>query len=148
MQALLISLLLLAPPVAASSQGSAVKAAKGHSALKFEVAPKATVIYVDGRKKGSAGKVHKVRVKPGKHDVRLVFNKDETEFEINVQKAQEIVVKYAFEDSGRPAPKVPEKKPAPDKKAPKEKPAPSQPKPDQQGPHDEPYDDFDSDIPR
>ncbi len=147
MNALLLSALLFSVPAQSTTpdslQAEAVRGGKKSGTIKFEVAPKSTVIYVDGRKKGKAAKVKKVRVRAGKHDLRLVYNKDETEFEVKVQKGNVLVIKYAFEDSGRPLPKVPEPKAKP---APKDK--KDQPKePDKSG-DDEPYEDFDSDIPR
>ena len=157
MNALLLSVLFIAPMTSQSTvqntthdNAKQVRAAKTPTLIKFEVAPKATMIYVDGRKKGKAGKVHKVRVKPGKHDVRLVFNRDETEFEIKIQKGKILVIKYAFEDSGRPTPKIPEPKakPKPKKESPRAQPDRRDENPDKSRDDDEPYDDFDSDIPR
>ncbi|MFH1811449.1 MAG: hypothetical protein ABIJ09_22095 [Pseudomonadota bacterium] len=127
-----------------------VKAKAAPTQLQFEVEPANVIIFVDNKKKGVAKKLKAVNVKPGTHTVKLVWNKDETEFDIKVEKGRTVVVKYAFEDSGKentpPAEETPppaednKKKDAPKGKQDK---APSPPPDD-----DEPGDDLDSDIPR
>jgi hypothetical protein len=159
---LLLTTLSAMPPVLLDDACVATKVAAkaGPTQLAFEVEPESVIIYVDSKKKGVAKKLKHVAVKPGTHTVRLVWNKDETEFDIKVEKGRTIVVKYAFEDSGaetpppseetppaadedskKDAPKARQKEKGDEKEKDREK-APAPPPAD-----DEPSDDLDSDIP-
>ena len=77
---------------------------EGPTQLTFEIEPKSTEIYVDKRKLGRADRVKVHKVRPGKHEIRLVYKKDETEFDVSVARGQSLEVKYAFEDSGNEPP--------------------------------------------
>lgn len=154
-----MSMWLLATTLCALPAGSietgpgavTVASAAGPTQLQFEVEPESVIIWVDGKKKGVAKKLKHVPVKPGTHSVKLVWNKDETEFDIKVDKGKTVVVKYAFEDSGSVAP-PPEETPAPaedSKKKDEPKAKPKKDKAPEPPPADEePGDDLDSDIPR
>lgn len=89
---------------------------KTPTALVFEIEPDSVVIHVDGKRKGTAGKVKKVPVNPGRHLVRLVNDRDETEFEVKVRKGESLKVQYMFEDSGSQRPAPPAEEPGSEKK--------------------------------
>lgn len=70
--------------------------------IRFEVIPtENTVAYIDGKKVGELTKIDVVPVKPGKHTLKLVHNKDEVEVDVVVVNRQILNFKYAFEDSGK-----------------------------------------------
>ncbi len=70
--------------------------------IKFEVIPvENTVAFIDGKKIGEVSKIDVLPVKPGKHLLKLVHNKDEVEVEVVVANKQILNFKYAFEDSGK-----------------------------------------------
>jgi hypothetical protein len=113
MNALLLVLWTGVAPVDLALPSQAVVTKEGPTQLTFEIEPKATDIYVDKRKLGKAGKVKVLKVRPGKHEIRLVYKKDETEFDVSVARGQSLEVKYAFEDSGNePPPPSPSPHPA------------------------------------
>jgi len=104
MNALLLVLCTAVAPADLALPSQAVVTKEGPTQLTFEIEPKGTDIYVDKRKLGKAGKVKVLKVKPGKHEIRLVYKKDETEFDVSVARGQSLEVKYAFEDSGNEPP--------------------------------------------
>ena len=70
--------------------------------IKFEVIPaENTTAYIDGKKVGEVTKIDVVPVKPGKHTIKLVHNKDEVEVDVVVVNEQILNFKYAFEDSSK-----------------------------------------------
>lgn len=70
--------------------------------IKFDVIPaENTIVYIDGKKIGEVKKIDVVPVKPGKHSIKLVHNKDEVEVDVVVVNKQILNFKYAFEDSGK-----------------------------------------------
>ncbi|MCX7942944.1 MAG: hypothetical protein N2746_00310 [Deltaproteobacteria bacterium] len=70
--------------------------------IKFEVIPaENTIAFIDGKKIGEITKIDVVPVKPGRHTIKLVHNKDEVEVDVVVVKNQILNFKYAFEDSGK-----------------------------------------------
>lgn len=110
MNALLLVLWTGVAPVDLALPSQAVVTKEGPTQLTFEIEPKGTEIYVDKRKLGKAGKVKVLKVRPGKHEIRLVYKRDETEFDVSVARGQSLEVKYAFEDSGNEQPPVEEPK--------------------------------------
>jgi len=72
--------------------------------ITWKVTPESVVIFVDGKKIGTADKAKPTRLKAGQHLIKLVWGKDEAEEPFTVVANQEIQFEYAFEDSGKPAP--------------------------------------------
>ncbi|MCX7958490.1 MAG: hypothetical protein N3B13_05520 [Deltaproteobacteria bacterium] len=70
--------------------------------IRFEVIPaENTIAFINGKKVGEVSKLDVVPVKPGKHTIKLLHNKDEVEVDVVVVKNQVLNFKYAFEDSGK-----------------------------------------------
>ncbi|MBI5529224.1 MAG: PEGA domain-containing protein [Deltaproteobacteria bacterium] len=98
----LVALVVVALAVAASAQEKKKGPPKGRTQITFEVTPSSTVVYVDGKKHGEAGKLTTVgvAVSAGTHAVRLVHGGDEMEADVNVKAGQSLNFRYVFEDSG------------------------------------------------
>ncbi|MFO0723377.1 MAG: hypothetical protein U1E65_06330 [Myxococcota bacterium] len=64
--------------------------------ISWEVEPAQVVIFLDDKKVGDAGSTKFTEAKPGKHVVKLVLGKDETEMEVNVKKGQALKFTFAF----------------------------------------------------
>lgn len=105
--------LLLALAVAASPKAPA----KEETALVLNIKPAEVVVYLDGRKLGTADKVSTVKVKPGDHTIKLVLKKDSSEDVVTVKKGQKKVWEFDMTDSGdpsqKPKPEVPTDAPPP-----------------------------------
>lgn len=71
---------------------------EGKTGISWEVQPAEVVIYLDDKKIGTAGELKFSEAKPGKHTVKLMRGKDETEMEISVKKGQALKFVYQFED--------------------------------------------------
>ncbi|MBN2358972.1 MAG: hypothetical protein JXR83_05935 [Deltaproteobacteria bacterium] len=159
MNALLLLLCMGAVPADTGLVDQPVATREGPTQLTFNIEPKSTEIYVDKRKLGRADRVKAHRVRPGKHEIRLVYKRDETEFDVSVARGQSLEIKYAFEDSGNEMPPPAEegkKGKAKGKSKEKAKPAPDDDdiggqSPDDEGkkrePEPEPMPDLDDDIP-
>ncbi|MEW5854120.1 MAG: hypothetical protein AB2A00_35420 [Myxococcota bacterium] len=78
--------------------------AKKEGMITWKVAPESVVIFVDGKKVGTAGTAKPHKVKPGQHLIKLVWGKDEAEEPIDVPAGQSVEFQYTFEDSGKPQP--------------------------------------------
>jgi|JI102314A2RNA_FD_contig_41_4097486_length_510_multi_2_in_0_out_0_1 hypothetical protein len=87
-----------AAPDAVQAEGKEGKANEGKTGIAWEVQPAEVVIFVDDKRIGTAGELKFTEAKPGKHTVKLMRNKDETEMEVNVKKGQAIKFVYQFED--------------------------------------------------
>lgn len=70
----------------------------GATGIEWQIEPEGVEIYVDGKKVGEAGKVQFTALKPGKHSVRLVRHKDETEIDVDLKKGQTLKFAFKFED--------------------------------------------------
>ena len=64
------------------------KQPKPQTAIQWEIEPSSVVVYLDKKKLGRAGDLKRTPAKPGRHTVRLVKGKDETEIDIQVTKGQ------------------------------------------------------------
>ena len=67
------------------------------SAIRWEVTPPSVVVYLDGKKLGRAGDLKATPTTPGRHAIRLVNGKDETELEIEVGEGQ--IVRFVLDFS-------------------------------------------------
>ena len=66
--------------------------------LKIDVKPAAAVVYVDGKRKGTGAKPITLPVEPGRHTIRIVFNRDEHQETILVKRGETTKWSWAFED--------------------------------------------------
>ena len=83
--------------VVTSRMPSAQAAPQDKTGINWEVEPATVVIYLDDKRLGEAGKLKFTDAKPGKHTVRLVNGKDETEAEIVVKKGQSLKFSFSFD---------------------------------------------------
>jgi len=65
--------------------------------LDLRVTPEEVEIYVDGKKRGTAGELTFIATRPGTHEVRLVRGGDELQVDIVVKKNQVVQFTYEFE---------------------------------------------------
>ena len=82
----------------AAADGKGKKPPTETTGIEWQVEPEGVEIYLDGKKIGEAGKLGFTPVKPGKHAVRLVRVKDETEIDVEVKKGQTLKFAFKFED--------------------------------------------------
>lgn len=82
----------------ASAEESKKKAPAGGTGIEWHVEPEGVEIYLNGKKIGEAGRISFTPTKPGKHAVRLVRVKDETEIDVEVKKGQTLKFTFKFED--------------------------------------------------
>lgn len=84
--------------VVSSARTPAAEAApQDKTGINWEVEPATVVIYLDDKRLGEAGKLKFTDAKPGKHTVKLVNGKDETEAEIVVKKGQSLKFAFSFD---------------------------------------------------
>jgi hypothetical protein len=81
-------------------------AAPGPTTLTIEVSPEDTVIYVDGKKKGTGAKPVTVKVTPGNHIVKVSRKGEGHEEQVHVKAGEKKTWMWAFE--GSPPPKAKE----------------------------------------
>lgn len=120
--------LALATAVALSGAPSTAKKTQ----LLLEVKPESVVIYVDGKRKGTAGKVRTVKVTPGTHLIKLVNGRDVHEEPVTVKSGQSLTWKMEFGDDKPKSVRGDDEKPSGDgdgeqaqpKDTPADKPAP------------------------
>lgn len=110
----LVAPLLMGETPAMAAPKAAKKKDKDKDAIgeiRWKVEPADVIIYLDGKKVGTAAKAHPVKVKAGQHIVKLVWKKDEVEEPLNVPLHQSIEFQYVFEDSGAQQPQPTEPTP-------------------------------------
>ncbi len=90
----------------------------GPTTLTIEVAPEDTVIFLDGKKKGTGAKPVTVKVKPGRHIIKVQRKGEGHEEEVEVKAGEKKTWKWAFE--GSPPPKAKEPKEGKEAEKPKE----------------------------
>jgi hypothetical protein len=73
------------------------KVSADKTGISWEVEPPEVQIFLDDKKLGDAGKIKFTETKPGKHTVRLVLGKDETETEVSVKKGQTLKFNFSFD---------------------------------------------------
>jgi PEGA domain len=92
---LLLSLMLTAAPA-------------GPTTLIIEVQPEDTVVYVDGKKKGTGAKAVTIKNIPaGRHIIKVQRKGEGHEEEIVIKNGEKKTWKWAFEGSPPPKPKEP-----------------------------------------
>lgn len=82
------------PPRAQPVRTKAAKKAQ----IDFDIQPPEVVIYLDGKRLGTAQEVDKVTVKPGRRVIKLEKGGDTTELELRVDKGRVLRFSYDFED--------------------------------------------------
>jgi hypothetical protein len=89
----------------------------GPTRLRLEVKPVSAVIYVDGKKRGTAtDKPLLITVTPGHHQIKVTYKKDSSEEPVTVKKGETLNWKYEFEeDQPKKPPPEPPGEAAPDK---------------------------------
>lgn len=88
---LLLTLMLAAAP------------AKGPTTLIIEVAPEDTVVFVDGKKKGTGAKPITLKnISPGAHIIKLQRKGESHEDQVILKAGEKKTWKWAFEGSGPP----------------------------------------------
>jgi hypothetical protein len=94
----------MAPRPAWAQQPQRKPAKEKMGTVVWKVAPANVIIFVDGKKIGSASKVKTTKVRPGQHLIRLVWNKDVVEEPISVGAGETREFQYTLEDSGTAPP--------------------------------------------
>jgi hypothetical protein len=90
---------MLAWPLILAVVAGAPPPGNGPTRIRFEVKPPAAVIYLDGKRRGTAGdKPFLVTVTPGKHQIKVTYKKDSSEEPVSVKKGETMNWKYEFED--------------------------------------------------
>ncbi len=78
----------------------APKAPKGATAkLLLKIAPADAEVFVDGDRKGKAGKVHELPVTPGTHEVTVKYKGDEHTREVTLKRNQSSTLEWTLEES-------------------------------------------------
>ena len=93
---MMLTALALASPSTATTR-TPVSATRS-TGIEFQVTPPSVVIFLDGRRLGSADKVSHVPTKPGRRVVRLKRGPDETEMELLLTRGKTLKFAYDFSD--------------------------------------------------
>ncbi len=75
-----------------------VNKTKLKTGIKWEVQPEHTVIKLDGKRLGTAGKVTFTKTRAGKHTVHLIKGGDETEMDVHVKKGNILKIAFSFDE--------------------------------------------------
>lgn len=97
--ALLTAASVVSEPVYAAAKPRKISPKEG--VITWKVSPDDVVIFVDGKKLGTADKAKPAKLKAGQHIIKLVWGKDEAEEPFTVVAGQEVQFEYTFEDSGK-----------------------------------------------
>lgn len=117
--------------------------AAGPTTLTIDVQPEDTVIFLDGKRKGTAKKPITVKLSPGRHIIKLQRKGESHEEEVPVKAGEKKTFKWAFEGSAPPKPPDPPPEAQAQEEAPRPEKAPA-PEKKKKGKDDEPDD---GDIP-
>jgi hypothetical protein len=121
---------MIAWPLIVAVVAGAPPAPNGPTRIRFEVKPPAAVIYVDGKRRGTAGeKPFLVTVTPGRHQIKVTYKKDSSEEPLVAKKGETTNWKYEFE-TDQPKKPPPAEGAGEATEAPPEKPAEDKPDPD------------------
>jgi hypothetical protein len=104
-----VLMLLGAAPALAKDKPSKALTAK----LVLKISPPEAEVFVDGERKGTAGKVHEVPVAPGTHEVTVKYKGDEHTREVALKRNQSSTIEWAIEES-KPMPDNPLDSPSTD----------------------------------
>ncbi len=86
------------PAIASSSHPVSAKKAENKTGIEWNVSPPAALVFLDGKKLGSAGDLKFTKAQAGKHTIRLTKGGDEQEFEVKVTKGQVLRVDFSFSE--------------------------------------------------
>ena len=98
MLSFVVASLLMGAPPSAGAKPTPPATAPAKTAIQWEVKPTSVVVYLDKKKLGRAGELSRTPTKPGRHTIRLVKGKDESEIEIEVTKGQILRFVLDFSD--------------------------------------------------
>jgi hypothetical protein len=77
--------------------GKPVQGKADATGIEWEVSPAHVVVFLDGKRLGEAGALKFTATSPGKHVVKLLNGKDETESDIPLKKGQKLKFVYNFD---------------------------------------------------
>ena len=69
--------------------------------LKVEVKPETAILYLDGRRTGTGGKLYTFTVKPGEHHIKILNHGDEHQEVVALSKGEVKKYEWVFEDDRR-----------------------------------------------
>ncbi len=83
-------------------------APSGPATLTIDVKPPETVIYFDGKRRGTAAKPMNIKTPAGLHVVKIVYKGDSYEEQLDLKKGEKKTWKWEFDHTGasKPAPKA------------------------------------------
>ena len=74
------------------------KKAKFKTGIEWKIQPEHTVVILDGKKLGQAGKLRFTKTRAGKHTIHLIKGGDETEMDVQVRKGQVLKFTFSFDE--------------------------------------------------
>lgn len=77
---------------------SPAKKRRAKTGIAWSVTPETAVIYLDGKKLGTAGNLKFTSARPGRHTIKLTKGGDEAELDVKVNKGQVLQFNYAFSE--------------------------------------------------
>lgn len=83
--------------------GAGGKPASKKAKIQIQVSPAESVVYVDGKKRGTGARPLTVTVAPGKHLIRVKHKKDEHQDVVVVKAGELKSFSWVFEDDRQPA---------------------------------------------
>jgi len=86
--------------------------------LTIEVKPEGCVVKVDNKKRGTGKKPFTLKLKPGRHLIRVEYNGDATSEEIRLKAGEKKTWKWEFTGEAPKKPEPPSDEAAPPKEAP------------------------------
>lgn len=97
---LVLAVATVAPSVfpSPSSSTGARQGRRTPTAIQWEVRPASVVVYLDDKKLGLAGDLELTPTAPGRHTIRLVNGRDESEMEVEVTRGH--ILRFVLDFSG------------------------------------------------
>lgn len=71
---------------------------RAETGIQWTVSPPEAVVFLDGKKLGTAGNLKFTKATPGKHTIKLTKGGDEAELEVKVTKGQVLQFNYSFSE--------------------------------------------------
>ena len=88
------------PTLAGPSQPASTKKAQNKTGIEWNVSPANVLVFLDGKKLGSAGDLtgKLTKADPGKHTIKLTKDGDEQEMDVKVVKGQVLRIDFEFSE--------------------------------------------------
>ena len=86
-----------ATPAKSKAKAKKKRPKKVKTRIHWLIQPKSVEIYLDTTRLGKAGDLEFTTTSPGKHTIRLVNGKDETEFDLKISENQTLRFEFIFE---------------------------------------------------